>query len=981
MHRPWLVAVVALAAACGSHAGSVDSGRPADAAAAAVPDPLAPAVAGDPMGVIVRKLPNGLTLMVTENHEEPRIECWITTRAGSAKDPAEATGLAHYLEHMNFKGTSRMGTLDWEKEKPHLDRITALYDELFVTTDPGKRAEIYKQIDAENQAANQYEAPNEFDSLYNAYGFKGLNAFTSDDQTTYMVDIPANRLETWAKVEAARFTDPVYRLFTTELEAVYEEKNRGMDNKARQSHEARRLAVYPQHPYGTQPTLGTVEHLKNPSLTKIYDWFRTWYVPGNMVVAVSGDFHAADAIAILEKHFGAFQAKPVAQAPSHPLEKPRGVKRVELKFEAEEQIDISWLTVAPTHPDADALKLADMMLANGKTGLIDVNINQAQLLQQAGASPEFLVDAGCENVVGIAKKGQTLEDAEKLLLAQVELLRQGSFSEDDMKAALTQFEIQQKQGLESNQARVSEMTEAFVHGRTWDWKVGEIDRMRRLSKADVVAAANTYFGGDYVVVCRRNGKPELPEIKKPGFTPVKIKADQHSQYYTAMLAEPAEPVEPRFVEAGRDYVSKDLRSGRLIHGKNPANDLFQLSFSIPIGTDTEPRLSMALSLLDFGGAGELDALAFKRRMYALGTSFTAGAGRQETTVTISGLDANLAQSIRLVREHFEKPTGATQADLAKLVERIIGSRSKQKNEAKAINAALGSWAQRGEQSDYLRQMRNDELSALDAASLLALARSVWDYPRTALYVGSLSPEDAAAAADLAPFGAGFDAMKPAPRREPVRYVSPAKSRVLLVDKKAAQAAVGVYFADGTFDRTMVPVHRVYNEYMSGSMGGVVFQEVREARALAYDAGTFYVDAAWKDDGNLFLGVLGTQADKTLDAIEVLMRIVRDLPAAESRMDNTKRTIDETYRSSRIGFRRIPGSVLTWSRQGLDGDPRPWNWEQAKKLTLADLTGWASKWKTAPCTITIVGDKSKFDLAKLAEFGEVIEMKPDQIFAW
>lgn len=998
---PGLVLVAAsFVAACSSPPAPVadapkaaDAAQPADAPQpaeaprapeaprAAETPAVAPAVAGDPMGVVVKKLANGLTLMVSENHEEPRAECWITTRAGSAKDPADATGLAHYLEHMNFKGTSKLGTMDWEKEKPHLDRITELYDELFRTTDAAKRDELYKAIDAENVAASAFEVPNEIDSLYDGLGFRGTNAFTNNDQTSYTVNIPANRLDTWAKIEFERFSDPVYRLFQTELEAVYEEKNRAMDNRAFADHEARLALLYDGHPYGTQTTIGTVEHLKNPSLTKIYDYFRKWYVPGNMVVAVSGDFKAEEAIAVLEKRFGAFPSKPVPPDPVHEMAKIEGVKRVELRFEAEEQVQIAWRTVPPTHPDADALKLADMMLANGSTGLIDVNVNQKQVLQSGGASPEFMVDGGCETMVGVAKNGQPLEEVEKVLLAQMELLKSGAFTEEDMKGALTQFEIGEKQGLESNRNRVASMTEAFIHAQPWSWKVDEIERMRRLSKEDVVKAAQKYFGPNYVVVYRRTGKPEIPKITKPGFTPVKIDATRHSPFYQSLLAEPAAPLEPRFLEAGRDYMSKDLRSGQLVWARNPANDLFQVSFAFEVGTDNDPRLSLALALLEYGGAGDLDALGLKRKLYSIGSTISAGAGRQESVVTVTGLDANLEASLALVREHFERPSGASQADLDKLVERIVGSRAKQKIDARAINAALGAFAQRGAESDFLRQPNNEALKAFRAADLLGAARDLWGYSRKVQYVGTRPIDEVAALVDLPPLAGGFDSLKAAPARAPVRLVVPEKPRVLLVDKKAAQAQVVLVYPDGTFDRTSVPVHRMYNEYMNGSMGAVVFQEIRESRALAYDAGTVYRDATWKDDDNVFLGILGTQADKTLDAIDVLMRIVKEMPAAETRLANAKRTIDETYRSARVGFRMIPGVVTGWWRQGLEGDPRPWNWAQVKKMTLEDLVAFSSKWKSKPYTITIVGDKSRFDMAKLAAFGEVVEMKPDELFAW
>jgi predicted Zn-dependent peptidase len=934
------------------------------------------------MGVIVRKLGNGLTVMLSENHEEPRIYCRILTRAGSAKDPHDATGLAHYLEHMLFKGTSKLGTLDWAAEKPHLDRIAALYDELFRTKDAAKREALYKQIDAENQAASAYVAPNEMDTLYDAWGVREVNAQTTNDDTSYFCEIPSNRLESWARMETGRFSDPVFRLFQTELESVYEEKNRGMDNPNWAISEAFQAAMFPEHPYGTQTTIGTVEHLKNPSLTKITEYFRTWYVPNNMVVALAGDLDPRETLAVLERTLGTLEPRPVPPDPSEPIRPPVGVRRVEVKFEAEDQVRIGFLTVAEGHPDHDPLLLADTMLDNEKTGLINVNLTGiAQKVQQANSTHATEAQAGYEFIWGTAKEGQTCEEVEKLLLEQVELLKKGQFSEGDLVAAITSYEVGTKKAIEENQARTRWMTASFVNRSPWAQQVGQIERLRKVTKADVVRVANRYFNGDYVVAYRRRGQPELPKIAKPGFTPVDIKADRHSAAFQELVGSSVRPIEPHFIQAGRDYTSTDLRTGKLIWVRNPMNDLFKLSFVFDIGTDDDERISLAFALMDLGGAGALDPVAYKRRLFETGTEISVGAGRDETTVTVTGLESNLGESLKLLRDHFTQPNGVGQADLDKLVARIVGSRPRQKTDNRALSGALMGHAMRGPDSDTLRAPRNEVLQAWKAEDLFGAARSIWDLTRTVQYVGTRTMQDVARILDLPPLPGGAAAVKAPPARRSVAYVVPAKPRLLFVDRKMAQVQVGLFYPDGLYDRPMVPVQRAYNEYMSGSMGSVVFQEIRESRALAYDAGAAYRMAARPGDANVFLAVLGTQADKTLEALEVLMRIVREMPAAEARMANVKSSLDESYRTARIGFRDLPAVVLAWWRQGFDADPRPWNWNRIKELTLPELVQFASRWKDKPYTITILGDKSRLDMAQLAKYGELVEVTPDQLFNW
>ncbi len=969
-------------AGCGTPKGSTttadDGSTSADPAAAVATAPsLAPAVEGDPMGVIVNTLPNGLTVMLSENHEAPRITAWITTRAGSMKDPAVSTGMAHYLEHMLFKGTTRLGTTDYEAEKPHLDRINEHYDKLFETTDPEARAALYKQIDDEGKAATAYQIPNEFDQLYDNLGFSGLNAFTNNDQTSYTVNLPANRLEQWAMTESERLRAPVFRLFQSELEAVYEEMNQSLDSAARLNWASLNKTLFPQHPYGTQPTIGTVEHLKNPSIRRMYEFFETWYVPGNLVIALAGDFDAAEALDTITRHFGSMASKDVPSDPEFPLPPVDGVQRIKIQHKADDQITLAWKTVANAHADYDALVLCDMMLDNSQTGLINVNINQEQLCRSAGSSPTFFLKAGMQTLRAVPKPGQTLEECEALLLEQVALLKQGAFTDDDLAAVMTDFELQQKRQLESNDARVREMTQAYLEQVDWSYHVHSLDRLRALTKEDVIAAANKYLGDDYVVVLRSNGEPDLPEVTKPSFTAVKIEGERRSDFFNEVNGVEAEPIAPQFAELGRDYQVLHTWWGTLYHAKNPLNDLFDVSIHVEVGTADDARLHTALDLFALAGAGDLDPLAYKRRLYALGSQIGGGSGERESTFSASGLDTNFAETVALMKSHFTAPSGIAQDDLNKLVQSQIGQRTMAKTQSRVVNSALQQFALRGKQSPLLAMPTNDALKALTAEDLIAAAGELWGYKRIVTYSGRLTPQEVAAI--VAPEWGSE--LKTAPSHPAMTYEQPGKNRVLFVDDRAAQAQVGMFSPDGVYSPKQVPPSRVYNEYMSGSMGAVVFQEVREARSLAYSAWTNYTTGSRAGDANVMRGALGTQADKTLEAIDVLLGLIRKMPAQPARIDRVRSAIDESYRTRRLTFRAMPGAALTWQRWGLDSDPRRYNWQTATSMDIDGLTGFSSRFTEAPFTITVVGNKEKIDLEKLKAFGEVIEVSKDDIFSW
>ena len=261
----------------------------------------------DPLGVREYTLNNGLKVFMSVYKDAPRIQTYIAVRAGSKNDPSETTGLAHYLEHMLFKGSHKLGTTDWEREKVELQKIEDLYEVYRKTTNDAARAAIYHQIDSLSGIASTIAIANEYDKSMTAIGSEGTNAFTSNDYTMYVENIPANQLETWAKVQGDRFPNLVLRLFHTELEAVYEEKNISLAQDNRRVNEEMMRGLFPHHPYGTQTTLGTIEHLKNPSMTNIYKFHSTYYVPNNMCIAMAGDFNPDEAIKIIDKYFGGWK--------------------------------------------------------------------------------------------------------------------------------------------------------------------------------------------------------------------------------------------------------------------------------------------------------------------------------------------------------------------------------------------------------------------------------------------------------------------------------------------------------------------------------------------------------------------------------------------------------------------------------------------------------------------------------------------------
>jgi predicted Zn-dependent peptidase len=942
--------------------------------------PTVPAVIEQPrpddaLGVTVHRLPNGLTVYLSPNPGLPRITAWTTVRAGSKHDPADSTGMAHYLEHMLFKGNERLGTLDWQKESPHLERIRALYEKLFKTKAEDARKKIYAEIDAENVKAGAFAVPNEIDKFYRSIGGRGLNAFTSDERTTYVVDIPSNRLEDWATVESERFAGPVFRLFQSEIEAVYEEKNRSMDNAESILNDEVESRLYKLHPYGQQPTLGSIEHLKNPSLEKMHAFYDRWYVPNNMAIVLAGDFDRKAALELLRRRFGAWEPKELDELPAWGLPKPKGEERYEVKYEAEEKVVIGWLAVPHSHPDADALEMMDMVMDNSAAGLLNLRLNQAQKVKACGSYPQLRNDAGAWYLWALPKQGQTPEQAQALLLETVEALKNGEFTDDDLAAVILNFEEGEKTRQESNDARAALMAANFTEQEPWERASGRLDRLRKVTKADVVRVAKQYLGGDRVVVFRRNGKPAIPSIAKPSFTKLPIDPARQSERLKALLARVPQPIEPRWLVSGRDYDITPMEGGRLYSAKNPYNDLFTLQFAFERGSRAARRLCWALDLLDLAGAGPYGADEFKKKLYALGSHISYSCGEQDSGISVSGVDRNLWPTLELMQQRFDWPNLAPDA-LEKMKQVAQGAREDEKKDPKSVHHALGELAMRGRESEVLMRLSNDELKSLSESELKSLIRDFPNYTRRVGYVGNRPPRE------LAKLLGDGRRHRETPARVPLRLLRPEKPRVLFTHRDMVQAQLGLFAADGTFDPEKVVDNQYLSQYLGGGMSSLIFQEVRESRSLAYSAAGGHSVVADKGDDTQLWGYVGCQADKTPEAVELMMELLRRPPVAPKRFAETAKAIEESYRASPTPFRYVPGTVMSWEDQGLSGgDPRPARFEKARAYTPEKLEAFAARLKDAPLSVWVLGHRDRVGLDKLKTFGEFEEKSVDALFPY
>ena len=555
-------------------------------------------VPGDPMKTRIYTLSNGLKVYLSVNKEKPRVQTYIAVNTGSRNDPAETTGLAHYLEHIMFKGTTNFGTSNLQAEKPLLDSIESRFEQYRHITNPVARKNRYHKIDSLSQLAAKYNIPNEYDKMMASIGSEGSNAFTGDDQTCYVEDIPSNEIATWARVQSDRFRNMVIRGFHTELEAVYEEYNISLSRDMDKMWTALSKKLFPNHPYGTQTTIGTQEHLKNPSIVNIKNYFHKYYVPNNIAIVMAGDFDPDNVIAIIEKYFGDWK-------PSQRVDRPEYAPVFNLTHHVDttvvgqeaENVLIAWKFDRGASLQIDTLDVISDILSNGKAGLFDVDLNIPLKVMGASAFINSLHDYSTLILSGTPNEGQSLEEVRNLLIKEIEKLKKGDFDESLIKAVIANQKRRFLQRLDENRARVSQMTDAFILGKDWKQEVEKFDRIAKITKTQLVAFANRHLTDGYVCVFKRMGEDTtIHKIEKPTITPIPTNADKQSNFLKEVVSTEVEPIQPHFLNFNTDLAKANInKQTKLLYKQNESDELFRLELDFPVGTEINKKLTYLIT--------------------------------------------------------------------------------------------------------------------------------------------------------------------------------------------------------------------------------------------------------------------------------------------------------------------------------------------------------------------------------------------------
>lgn len=932
--------------------------------------------------VTEHQLSNGMTVWLNEDHSQPVVYGSVVVKAGAKDCPG--TGIAHYFEHIMFKGTDRIGTIDYEAEKVYLDSISSLYDRLAQTNDEEGRLAVQREINRLSGLAAQYAIPNEFNRLVTRYGGSSLNAATSYDMTFYYNTFPAHYLEQWSLLYSERLIHPVFRLFQGELETVYEEKNRGDDNLFEGVLEQVTKAIFKEQPYA-YPIIGTTENLKNPRMSEMNDFFKRYYVGCNMGIILVGDINPTTALPLLERTFGRIERGIPPQRRLSPLPPISGQNEITVKVPIPIVSARGCLFKAPTdyESDANALDLGLQLLYNGSSGLLDSLQNESVLL--AAASMRLaLNDAGVTGYFVIPKLLGSAQKAMAIVKEQVSRIQRGDFSDDMFQAVKLDAIRKAEMEIETPGNRAQKMIEVMASGHSWQDYLRQVEARRHLTRSDAVAAMRKYLGNDYYLLRKKYGKSDKDRLKQPGYKPVVPRhIDEQSDFARYLASIPTEQHEPRAVDFDRDAIATSLNGHVMLYTVyNSVNDLFKLDLRYKLGKRHDPQLDALAVYMQKLGTDSLTLQQWQRSLYQLGVTSSIECGNNTFTFSLTGPDTNLIPALRLLGHLLTHAKHNAKALEDVVDETILNLRTFGEDNIEVTRAVLAK-VMYGEQSPYLRQLNKKQAKALTGDKMLGLLSNLLTQECTILYSGTLKAEAVEAAVratlplDLAQKVAPVIVPSFQTVNEPTIYIynlpSTRQTYVCSYETLKPQPSLKDKIC---FD--------LLGEYLGGGMSSILFQEMREFRSLAYNTHctpSYAPHGLYPDRPMSLSTITSTQADKTMQTITLLDSLLTNMPSRTTNFETAREGYISEYRNSYPSFRDIGAYIAGNIQMGHTSDPASQHIALAEDISMDDMLQFYRNEVAGNgrhrCLI-LIGNTKKMDMKRLAEYGRVVMLTKEMV---
>lgn len=934
-------------------------------------------------GLTEYKLDNGLTVMLWEDHDQPDVTGYVVVRAGAVDEPAEYTGLAHYLEHMLFKGTQKIGALDWEAEKPIYDSIIALYDQYCETTDPEQREKLATQINECSMREAKVSSTEDFFNLLDIIGAEGVNAFTSFDVTAYHNSFPEAEMYRWLTIFSDRLIDPVFRTFQAELENVFEEYNMYANNPSSQASKQLMQDIYKGSPY-ERDVIGHPEHLKNPRLSKLIEFYNTWYVPNNMALILVGDFDAEAAKPMIAETFSRLQPKELPARPSYPEVQLTGSKHYNLGYSPQ----IAWVYpgLKANDPDHVVLEFVCNLLSNGQTGLLD-KITIDGEVQYAGVGLDARRNTGriiIQAVPYYDANQQMFESdkaTEKIVMKEIDKIKAGEISDEMIVSLKRMYAQSYKVANESSESKMNWLLSAFMYNMPLEQVLNANDHIQALTKEEIVRVAKKYFSQDHMTISfdeatKTNKAKTLP---KPNIKPLEPVKDAKTAYAEAFKKLPKGQLKQTFNNFNDVQVSSLGENITLHYTPNTKNDVFSLTLRYGVGEHEMPLLPYAAALMNNAGImgnPATEGKDFAQQMAELGGDVSYGCNDSYFYISISGEDGNMNKIMNLVNRQLLMPyLEKKQLDAIKGSE-FFTRLSRQKRTA-VQKSALMQYALYGDKSAYLDEVPFADIWGMGLPQVQSLLSSARTYALNVFYCGTLTPEQLVAELPLT------EGMRPSNSpfiQEKKTYEKP--TVFFLPNSDVQQADLYFYINGQPYDIASDVYSDAFNQYFSGGFSGIVLNEIRTKRSMAYTAYGVNQTPSLTGKNTNFIGYVGTQSDKVVDAINVYMDLLTTMPADTTRMEAIRAALKQAAQTAKPSMRGKASTFEAWKRLGYNDDPAKVNAEKIDNLTYEQIeTFYKENIQGKPITIILMGDPKKIDLKAIqTKMGcKVTKLSPARLF--
>ena len=643
---------------------------------------------------------------------------------------------------------------------------------------------------------------------------------------------------------------------------------------------------------------------------------------------------------------------------------------------------MAWTAERAASLQCDTLDVIGDILSNGKAGLFDLNLNQSMKVQGAEAGLESLQDYSGFILIGTPKQGQDLKEVRQLMLDEIGKLKRGEFSDDLLPSVINNKKLNYFRSLDNNRYRVSQFMDAFICGTEWEQAVKKLDRMSGMTKEQIVAFANRFFTDGYISVFKTQGVDSLQKkIDKPAITAIPTNRDQVSQFVKDIQNTKVDPIQPVFLDFKKDLtVSKTKNGLPLLYKQNTTDGLFNLSFRYDFGHEDDNRYDIAAHFLNYLGTDKLSATEVKQQFYKLACNMNVGVNGNNINISLSGLSENMPQALALLEDVLTNAKADKDA-YKQFVDLIMKNREDAKKNQQNCFDYLYNYAVYGPHNMRRDDMTAQQLQEADPKMFTDLLKNISGYEHTVLYYGPLSEKELSDV--VGKYHKTAKTLSPTPQGQPFAAQQTPKNEIWIAPYDAKNIYMRMFHNEArAWNPEKQGITTLFNEYYGGGMNGIVFQEMREARGLAYNAYAYYNRPSRKGETENFFTHIITQNDKMMDCVKQFHEILNNMPQSEAAFQIAKDAAMKQIASQRTTKFSVLNAYVNAQRLGLDYDLNEKVYNLLPTLNLKDIVDFEKQnMANKPYRYIILGDEKELDIKALEQIAPIRRLTLEEVFGY